>query len=241
MYVLICDDEPAFGRKVEQHTRDYFDARGLPLETILCTRGEEALAQPDLDQFQLALLDVDLETTNGIALGRQLKQANPDIVLVYISAYLEFAPEGYTVHAFRYLLKRDIERTLPLCLDAVLAEHAKGSRTLAIHLGRSAVELPLDKIYYLESDLRKINVYGAEPHKILYTYYAKLTDLPEEVFENGFLRVGRSAVVNMQYIRQLRNYKVELQNGVELGVSRNGYAAIRSAYLEWKGQFGNEF
>ena len=123
----------------------------------------------------------------------------------------------------------------------MLAEHAKGGRTLAIHLGRSEVELPLDKIYYLESDLRKINVYGAEPHRILYTYYAKLTDLPDEVFENGFLRVGRSAVVNMQYIRQLRNYKVELQNGVELGVSRNGYAATRSAYLEWKGQFGNEY
>ena len=240
MYVLICDDEPAFGQKVEQMTREYFAARGLPLETVLCTRGEEALARPEREQFQLALLDVDLETTNGIALGRQLKQANPDVVLVYISAYLEFAPEGYTVHAFRYLLKRDIERTLPLCLEAVLAEHAKGGRTLTIPLGRSAVELPLDKIYYLESDLRKINVYGAEPHRILYTYYDKLTDLPDEVFENGFLRVGRSTVVNMQYIRQLRNYKVELQNGVELGVSRNGYAAIRSIYLEWKGQFGND-
>lgn len=221
-------------------TREYFAARGLPLETVLCTRGEEALARPEREQFQLALLDVDLETTNGIALGRQLKQANPDVVLVYISAYLEFAPEGYTVHAFRYLLKRDIERTLPLCLEAVLAEHARGGRTLTIHLGRSAVELPLDKIYYLESDLRKINVYGEEPHRILYTYYDKLTDLPDEVFENGFLRVGRSTVVNMQYIRQLRNYKVELQNGVELSVSRNGYAAIRSIYLEWKGQFGND-
>ena len=47
-------------------------------------------------------------------------------------------------------------------------------------------------------------------------------------------------VVNMRYIRQISNYKVMLQNGVELGVSRNGYATIRGAYLEWKGQFGDE-
>lgn len=240
MYVLICDDEPAFGRKVEQMTREYFAARGLPLETVLCTRGEEALARPELEQFQLALLDVDLETTNGIALGRQLKQANPDVVLVYISAYLEFAPEGYTVHAFRYLLKRDIERTLPLCLEAVLAEHARGGRTLTIHLGRSAVELPLDKIYYLESDLRKINVYGDAAHQPVCSYYGKLIDLPRELFENGFLRVGRSYVVNMKYIRQISGYQVTLRNGVELGVSRNGYAAIRGTYLEWKGQYGDE-
>ena len=240
MYVLICDDEPAFGRKVEQMTREYFAARGLPLETVLCTRGEEALARPALEQFQLALLDVDLETTNGIALGRQLKQANPDVVLVYISAYLEFAPEGYTVHAFRYLLKRDIERTLPLCLEAVLAEHAKGGCTLTIHLGRSAVELPLDKIYYLESDLRKINVYGDVAHQPLCSYYGKLNELPQALFENGFLRVGRSAVVNMKYIRQISSYMVTLRNGVKLGVSRNGYAEIRSTYLEWKGQFGDD-
>ena len=240
MYVLICDDEPAFGRKVEQMTREYFAARGLPLETVLCTRGEEALARPEREQFQLALLDVDLETTNGIALGRQLKQANPDVVLVYISAYLEFAPEGYTVHAFRYLLKRDIERTLPLCLEAVLAEHAKGGRTLTIHLGRSAVELPLDKIYYLESDLRKINVYGDVAHQPLCSYYGKLNDLPQALFENGFLRVGRSAVVNMKYIRQISSYMVTLRNGIKLGVSRNGYAEIRSTYLEWKGQFGDD-
>ena len=34
-------------------------------------------------------------------------------MLVYVSAYLEFALEGYTVNAYRYLLKRDIARTLP--------------------------------------------------------------------------------------------------------------------------------
>lgn len=121
MYVLICDDEPAFGRKVEQMTREYFAARGLPLETVLWHPGRGGAGKARARAVPAALLDVDLETTNGIALGRQLKQANPDVVLVYISAYLEFAPEGYTVHAFRYLLKRDIERTLPLCLEAVLA------------------------------------------------------------------------------------------------------------------------
>ena len=54
--------------------------------------------------------------------------------------------------------------------------------------------------------------------------------------ENGFLRVGRSAVVNMKYIRQISSYMVTLRNGVKLGVSRNGYAEIRNTYLEWKGQ-----
>lgn len=124
MYILICDDEPAVARQVEQLARQHLEQRGIPVQCTVCTRGEEVLARSDLAQYQLALLDVDLETMTGIALGRQLKQQNPELVLVYISAYLEFAPEGYTVRAFRYLLKRDMERMLPSCLDAVLAEHS---------------------------------------------------------------------------------------------------------------------
>lgn len=124
MYILICDDEPAVARQVEQLARQHLEQRGIPVQCAVCTRGEEVLARSDLAQYQLALLDVDLETMTGIALGRRLKQQNPELVLVYISAYLEFAPEGYTVRAFRYLLKRDMERMLPSCLDAVLAETA---------------------------------------------------------------------------------------------------------------------
>lgn len=114
-----------------------------------------------------------------------------------------------------------------------------GEETLA-RQNRTETELPYDSIYYLESDLRKINVYGDVAHQPLCSYYGKLNELPQALFENGFLRVGRSAVVNMKYIRQISSYMVTLRNGVKLGVSRNGYAEIRSTYLEWKGQFGDD-
>ena len=240
MHFLICDDDAATAARVETLVRNYFDLRSIPAECTVCTSGEEALARRDLDLYQVALLDVDLDTMNGISLVRQLRQINPEICLVYISAYLEFALEGYTVNAFRYILKRDLEKQLPSCLDALLAAQADSSpKTLTIRQNRTETELPFDSIYYLESDLRKINVYGDAAHQPLCSYYGKLTDLPPNLFENGFLRVGRSYVVNMKYIRQISGYKVTLRNGVELGVSRNGYAAIRGTYLEWKGQFGD--
>lgn len=239
MNILICDDQPEFARRIGELTRTCLARQGITPEMVVCTGAAEALAAAERVSFQLALLDVDLGATSGIALGRMLRQKEPGLVLVYISAYLEFAPEGYTVNAFRYLLKRDVERTLPDCLEEVLAEHSRTLRTLSVRQGRTVREIPLEEIYYLESDLRKINVYGAEPYKAICSYYAKLADLPEDLPEYGFLRVSRSDMVNMKYIHQLSGYQLTLSNGVELGVSRNGYAAIRSAYLEWKGQFGD--
>ena len=173
-------------------------------------------------------------------LGRQLKQKCPGLMLVYVSAYLEFALEGYTVNAYRYLLKRDIARTLPKCLDDLLAALTDQRKILTVHHNRTETEIPLDQIYYLESDLRQINVYGDIARRPICTYYGKIADLPPMLYENGFLQVSRSDVVNMKYVRSIRSYRALLKNGVELSVSRAGYAAIQNAYLEWKGQYGDE-
>ena len=209
MHMLICDDDARFAARVEQLVRACLGQREIPAEIVVCTSGEEALAVPDLELYQVALLDVDLDTMNGISLGRQLRERSPEICLIYISAYLEFAPEGYTVQAFRYILKRDLERMLPSCLEALFHEKiARSRKVLTIRQNRTSIELPYDSIYCLESDLRKVNVYGDVPHQPLCSYYGKLTDLPQALFENGFLRVGRSDVVNMRYIRQISGHMV---------------------------------
>lgn len=158
----------------------------------------------------------------------------------YQLAYLEFAPQGYTVNAYRYLLKRDIAAQLPSCLEDIFAGMTDPKKTLEVRHNRTTSEIPLDQIYYLESDLRQINVYGDIPHQPICTFYGKIADLPAMLYENGFLQVGRSDVVNLQYVRSIRNYKVELRSGVELNASRQDFPAIRSAWLEWKGQFGDE-
>ena len=93
-------------------------------------------------------------------------------------------------------------------------------------------------------NLRQINVYARRYPATSGDEYLLFTngiaDLPAMLYENGFLQVGRSDVVNLQYVRSIRNYKVELRSGVELNASRQDFPAIRSAWLEWKGQFGDE-
>lgn len=211
MHILVCDDDAAFAARMDEYISEWFRSREIQVQSTVCTSGEQLLATPELERYQLAFLDVDLKTTDGIALGRKLRQIAPDIMLVYISAYLEFAPQGYTVNAYRYLLKRDIAAQLPSCLEDIFSGMSDLRKTLEVHHNRTTSEIPLDQIYYLESDL------------------------PAMLYENGFLQVGRSDVVNLQYVRSIRNYKVELRSGVELSVSRQYYTAIRSAWLEWKG------
>ena len=240
MHILVCDDDAAFSAKVAEYAATYFEAHEIPVQATVCSDPEQVLAIPDLELYRIAFLDVDMPQVNGIALGGQLRHRNPDICLVYVSAYLAFALDGYKVNAYRYILKRDVAKQLPSCLEDIFAGMTDPKKTLEVRHNRTTSEIPLDQIYYLESDLRQINVYGDIPHQPICTFYGKIADLPAMLYENGFLQVGRSDVVNLQYVRSIRNYKVELRSGVELNASRQDFAAIRSAWLEWKGQFGDE-
>ena len=239
MNILICDDDLVFGEKIQKMAVPFFAAKGVEVQARVCTAAAEAEALPELEKVQLAFLDVDLVTASGIELGRSLKQKNPAIMLVYISAYLEFAIQGYTVSAFRYILKGSLKQTLPVCLEDIYTELFTRQKALVVEVNREIVRVPYDQIYSLESEGRRVQVFGEIPHTPLCTYYGKLSGLPRELFDSGFLRVGRSAVVNMRYIRKILGYKVQMVNGVELSVSRTGYAEIRGAYLEWRGRFGD--
>ena len=240
MHILVCDDDAAFSAKVAEYAATYFEAHEIPVQATVCSDPEQVLAIPDLELYRIAFLDVDMPQVNGIALGGQLRHRNPDICLVYVSAYLAFALDGYKVNAYRYILKRDVAKQLPSCLEDIFSGMSDPRKTLEVHHNRTTSEIPLDQIYYLESDLRQINVYGDIARRPICTYYGKIADLPQMLYENGFLQVSRSDVVNMKYVCGIRSYKMTLKNGVELSISRPGYAAIRSAYLEWKGQYVDE-
>ncbi len=199
MNILICDDDIAFAERLEKTVVPFFVQRGLPVgQCTVCADAQEALAASEAEAYRLAFLDVQLTSSDGIALGFALKQRRPELQLVYISAYLEFALQGYTVDAFRYILKSDLARTLPACLDALCGELQKVSRVLDIKVNRETRSIPYNAIFSLESDRRRILVVGEDPDVPLAAYYGKLSELPQAMLTGDFLRISRSAVVNMR-------------------------------------------
>lgn len=69
MHILVCDDDAAFAAQMDEYISEWFRAREIQVQSTVCTSGEQLLATPELERYQLAFLDVDLKTTDGIALG----------------------------------------------------------------------------------------------------------------------------------------------------------------------------
>lgn len=77
----------------------------------------DALSFVENNRIDLALLDVKMPDIDGINLGKKLKEINPDIIIIFISAYEEYIKEAMLdVKAEHYLLKpynrADVEKVL---------------------------------------------------------------------------------------------------------------------------------
>ena len=87
-------------------------------EICACTGVTEALTIAGREMFHIAFLDIELGDVNmdGIMLAKKLKDIQPHLHIVFVTAYKKYAVDAFSIHATGYLLKpvqkADLEREL---------------------------------------------------------------------------------------------------------------------------------
>lgn len=100
VHILICDDDIAFAQAMAK--------RILALPTyspksmaVHCLTDVSAMNTGAIANYDILFLDIDLGDKNGIDLARGMRKRNPEAVLIFVTNFSEYAPEGYEVDAFR--------------------------------------------------------------------------------------------------------------------------------------------
>ena len=121
-HIAVCDDDPQLLLKLEHLTETILSEENI-LFQITCFQDsirllEEIIAHPK--EYQLILLDILMETLDGMVLAERLRQSKVDIPIVFISSTSDFALRGYEVQAHRYLLKPVEKDKLKDAVKAIL-------------------------------------------------------------------------------------------------------------------------
>ncbi|MGN0701961.1 MAG: response regulator transcription factor [Lentihominibacter sp.] len=93
----------------------------------------EALKFAKANAIELAILDVVMPGMNGIELGRELKKARKDILLVYISAYAQFIKESNWIGADYYIVKPYERETIEMMMEKMRLLKRRQEKDVYIH------------------------------------------------------------------------------------------------------------
>jgi len=247
--VLIVDDERLSRRRIRRLVTLDPDCT----VTDECSSGTEALRSFEAHRPDIVFLDIQIPDPDGLEVGRALMDTGA--VVIFISAWDTYAMRAFEVHAFDYLLKpfdgcRLLE-TLKRARARVSSDrsHADGGRLIGLLEGlsrtRSApariavrnngrvVFLKLEDIDWMEASDNYVCLHAAgETHVVRQT----MSELEAQLDPAKFLRVHRSAIVNLDRIRELQpwfrgDYRVILRNGTELTLTKNHREKLEAQLL----------
>lgn len=234
MNIALCDDNPAFLQLLKMQLDTYW-ARYDWVVNCDCYQSADALLKSNLERYQVIFLDVDMPSLNGLEAAGIIRRRCPDLLIVFITAFIEYAPAGYCVDAFRYLLKTDLEAELPLCLSAIWERLYVSQESIEIQLPDRTWHIRLKDILYFEgTSQRHVLLHSLASSKKL-ECLGKLSAFETQLSAKGFLRIQRSYLVNMLHIEQINNYHAILSNHERLKVSELNYPSICRTYALWKG------
>ena len=219
MHIAVCDDEDIFREYLKGLLLEYsFRANEeISVSEYVCGQSLlEAYSQCKTETWDVIFLDIRMDGMDGMRTAEQLRARGCGCLIVFLTSLVEYAPKGYEVGAFRYLLKEQARSDLGRVLDACRQE-LSGEMYFGFSYERRSYSILKRDILYFESRKRLVFLYTAEQ---TYQFYQKLDDLEKQLYGEGFLRCHRSFLVQERYVRSWRENALWLEDGTELPVSR---------------------
>ena len=217
---VIVDDEPIGRKTLAEHAENIQD-----LEIVASLSNaldlSDYLKKNDVD---LILLDIHMPKLSGIEFMKI--QKDPPLV-VFTTAYAEYAVEAFSVHAVDYLMK-------PISLDRFIKAIDRAREILQkdgnhnwliVKEGSRIYRIPTEGIFYVQAYGDYVKIFTAEK-----TYLSKdrLSNLTSTL-PDPFIQVHRSYIVNLNYLQYMEGNQVTI-NDIKIPVS-NSYRSDLLARL----------
>lgn len=232
MRIAICEDNKEHLEILEEMINRWAQKEDEQVAIGCYQSAEQFLfCMKDEPHYDLAFLDIQMSKINGLQLAKMIREEDQLILIVFTTALKKYAPRGYEVSAFRYLIK-------PLQEDEVFQALKKASQmiedrkreAIIVTRGDESRRIFKDDIYYIEVDNHHIILHLKDE---TIRFKAKLKVFETQFREPQFCKCHRSYIVNLQYTGKISREGVEIDGKETLPISKSRWEALNHCYMEY--------
>ena len=209
---IAIDDEPLALQVIEHFCSDIEE---IKLERIF-TKPTEAIKYIHKFPIDLIFLDIKMPAISGINLAKEVSE---NTMVIFTTAYSDYAVESYNLNALDYLLKpikkERFLQAIGKAKDHYRILHQQDTHEESSIFVRSEyklVKIVMDEILYIEGLADYIKIYVKDRKPILSRMTMK--EIIEILPEKDFKRIHRSYIIPVKRILSISNRKVKLPERV---------------------------
>lgn len=245
MTVMIVDDEPIMAEELKTLLMELYPALHI---CGICQDGETALEMIGKIKPDIVFLDIQMPGMNGMEVAKHLAETVNSPIVIFVTAFDEFAIKAFEVNAVDYVLKPvdevDLQRVMKKAEKLQQRTEPKVSAPQNIKNARKFSVEKGDRMEIVDSENIKL-VYAKDRLVFLLTldgecYRTKLTlqDFEAKLPQSKFFRCHRNYIINIDQIKQIANWFkkgylliLKDEKNLEVPVGR-AYVAKLKEYIE---------
>ncbi len=258
---ILIDDEPLALRQLRQYA-SHVDEIEVVAMFRSAVEAKEYLSSSECERVDLIFCDINMPEMSGVEFVREMQSGGDDGVLpmvIFTTAYAEYAVEGFRLDAVDYLLKpfsvddfkRSVQRANSLYelrhgrseqgeneSVATVVEQAAEEQTgqieyISVKADYKVTMIRLTDIIYIESEGEyvRIHIEGQRP----ITTFCRLKNMEAQLPESQFVRVHRSYIVNMSRIYSYERSNVFISKSEYLPIGQNYRASFQQRMVQREG------
>ena len=225
--IAVCDDSPADIDYITSLLTVWAADRGITINIKTFSSAESFLFHyAEEKNYDLLLLDIEMGAMAGVTMAKRIRRENESVQIVFITGYSDYISEGYEVAALHYLMKPVNGDKLFSVLDRALEKQKQNERCLNLELSGEMVRIPFYEIRYLDVHQNYVTIHGKQD----YTVKKSLAEF-EALLDTRFCRVGRSMILNLNYISRVTKTDVYLSDKSVLPLPRGAYEPLNRAII----------
>ncbi len=200
--VMIAEDEHLAREELAYLLQQEADIELLPF----ASNGRELLQLVEEHQPDVVFLDIKMPEMEGIQAARMLSSRKQQPLIVFSTAYEDYALEAFKFNAIDYLLKPTEPHRLQETLQRIRKRFAEASlptarvSKLLIEENNRFVVIDPSSVIYAVRDDRVVQIFTT-----VETYTSKMTlqQLEEKLQSHSFFRTHKSYLVNLDYVSEV--------------------------------------
>ena len=165
--IAIADDDAAFLAKIEKYIQKYQKENGEDIQLTAFSDAKE-LIEGYSPVYDIVILDIEMPGMNGMEAAEKIRQADEDVVLMFITNMIQYAIRGYSVGALDFVMKPVNYYTFSLKLTRAIGRIQKIEKEILLKQQDSVKKVPVEEIYYVEIQNRMLYYHTSEGVNLKY-------------------------------------------------------------------------
>lgn len=235
MNIAICDDSEADALAAKEVIRNTLTELHVQadIEHFLSAEEIESKLLKRNEHLDVLILDIDMPEVSGLQLAEKLRAGNLNLIIIFLSNHEEFVFKAIEFQPFRYIRKIKLKTEMPLAIRAaVRIIEIQKDKQIILETDDGEMKVMMSEIMYFETDKkkRKLSVHLTNNKTLLVN--KTLSELQNILDHERYIMIHRSCVVNADYIKNIDNNVLVLDNDEQLLISRPRNKEVKQKLLK---------